>query len=80
MNTDLTDLVRTIAREEALKVVGAQPERAVTVKAAAIRLSVDEKTVRRLIQRGELRGVRVGSRALRVVASDLDRLLGTSAS
>lgn len=49
--------------------------RAESVAMAAKRLSVDPKTVRRLIQRGELRGTRVGSRSLRIVSTDIDAML-----
>jgi excisionase family DNA binding protein len=74
MAGDLNDLVRSIAREEALKVIGTQPETAVTVKTFALRMGVDEKTIRRLIDRGEIRAIRVGS-TLRITSSELDRIL-----
>jgi excisionase family DNA binding protein len=75
MAGDFDDLVRSIAREEALRIIGSQPERAVTVRAAAIRLSVDEKTIRRLIAGGQLRAVKVTGKALRIPGSELDRVL-----
>jgi len=74
--TDLDTLIRAVVREEIARAgLTAARARAETVAMAAERLSVDPKTVRRLIQRGELRGTRVGSRSLRVASSDIDRLL-----
>ena len=54
------------------------PARALTVREAAERLAVDPKTIRRLVQNGELRAVRVGSRSVRIPASDIDAFLTRS--
>lgn len=42
---------------------------------AAARLSVDKKTIRRMISRGELTGYRVGPRLIRVDTAELEALL-----
>ena len=76
--TDLDTIIRAVVREEIARTgLAAAPARAETVAMAAERLSVDPKTVRRLIQRGELRGVRVGTKALRVLTKDVDALLAS---
>ncbi len=45
-----------------------------TVADAAARLNVSAKTIRRLIQRGELRAIRIG-RAIRIHPEDIERLI-----
>lgn len=50
-------------------------DRALTLAAAARRLSVDVRTVRRLINRGELRATKIG-RVWRIRESEVERLLG----
>lgn len=51
------------------------PRRLMTIPAAAELLAVSPRTVRRLIAEGELPAYRIGSRSLRVKASDVDELL-----
>jgi len=74
--TDIDAAVRAIVQDE-LRTAGLsrQPAPAISVREAAERLSVDPKTIRRLVQRGELRAVRVGSKTLRIPSSDIDALL-----
>jgi excisionase family DNA binding protein len=78
--TDLDATIRAVVRDEIQRSGLIAPARALTVREAADRLSVDPKTVRRLVQRGELRAVRVGSKALRILSSDVDALLEGGAS
>jgi excisionase family DNA binding protein len=52
-----------------------QPPQLETVAEAARRLAVDPLTVRRMIRRGELESVRVGSRLVRVRSTDIDALI-----
>jgi excisionase family DNA binding protein len=46
-----------------------------TISAAAERLSVSTKTVRRMIARGELPAYRVGVKSIRLDSVDVERLL-----
>jgi excisionase family DNA binding protein len=46
----------------------------VTIAAAAERISVSEKTVRRLISSGELPARRIGARSIRIPLDALDAL------
>ena len=80
--SDLDAVVRSIVRDElrAAGLPGRRQARAMTVRDAAERLAVDPKTVRRLVQRGELRAVRVGNRSLRILASDIDAMLAAKES
>lgn len=50
-----------------------------TVREVAAEIKVVDQTVRNWIDRGELTGVRVGSRRVRVRRSDLDRFLEAQA-
>ena len=73
---DLDAMVRAVVREEiARSGLGAAPPRAETVAMAAERLAVGPKTIRRLVQRGELRAIRVGNKSLRILTTDIDALL-----
>lgn len=47
----------------------------VSIVDAAIYLDVAPKTVRRMINRGDLRAYRLGSRVLKLKVSDLDNVL-----
>lgn len=78
--TDIDATIRAVVRDEIQKAGFSAPARAITVREAAERLAVDPRTIRRLIQTGELRAVRVGSRSLRVRSSDVDALLAGGAS
>ena len=78
--TEYEAMFRALVRDEMRKAGLTAPARAVTIREAAERLSVHPKSVRRLIQTGELRAVRVGSRSLRVRSSDVDALLDGGAS
>ena len=74
--SDLDAVIRAIVRDElTMAGLAATPARAETVRSASLRLGVNPKTIRRLVERGELRAVRVGSRSLRVVSADIDRIL-----
>ena len=42
---------------------------------AAVRLDVSEKTIRRMIARGDLRAYRLGTRTIRVSVADLEAQL-----
>lgn len=53
----------------------AGPRSFITLAEAADHLSVTERTVRNYIARGQLTGYRVGPRAIRVDAAELDRML-----
>lgn len=48
---------------------------ALDIVAAADRLGVSTKTIRRMIARGELPAYRVGSKIIRLETADVDRLL-----
>lgn len=52
----------------------APSSRLVALKVAADRFDCSERTIRRMISAGELRGFRVGKRLLRVDADELDAL------
>jgi excisionase family DNA binding protein len=78
--TDIDATIRAVVRDEIHRIGIAAPARALTVREAAERLAVDPKTIRRLIQTGELRAIRVGSRLLRVPSSDVDALLASAES
>ena len=76
---DLDTIIRAVVREEICKAgLTNAPARAETVAMAAERLSVDPKTVRRMVQRGELRAIRVGNKSLRILSSDVDALLASA--
>ena len=53
----------------------ATPEPLISLEAAAERLDMHPRTVRRLISQGRLPGYRVGDRAIRLRMSDVDKLL-----
>lgn len=55
------------------------PDEFLTVAEVAETLKVVDQTVRNWIDRGELTGVRVGSRRVRVRREDLDRFLESQA-
>ena len=46
-----------------------------SLDAAAERLSVDPRTIRRMIARGEITGYRIGTKALRVDPAEVDAAL-----
>lgn len=48
--------------------------RLVSISIAAVELGVCDKTIRRLISRGQLTGYRIGTRALRVDLNEVDGL------
>lgn len=74
--SDFDTMLRALIREEIRRNgAGTPPARALTVRQVAERLAVDQKTVRRMVQRGELRAIRVGAKALRVLSSDVEALL-----
>ena len=74
--TDLDDAVRRVVDERLHELgIGREQKRGMSVREAAERLGVDPRTVRRLIERGELRSVRIGAKAIRVLSADVDRLL-----
>jgi excisionase family DNA binding protein len=54
-----------------------QDEQMLTIKQVARRMNVDEKTVRRWIQRGELRAINIGRLRpeYRIRPSDLERFI-----
>jgi excisionase family DNA binding protein len=52
----------------------------ITLRVAAERLAVSERTVRRAISRGELPAVTVGRRSVRIHADDLEKVLRQVAS
>lgn len=47
----------------------------ITIRAAAEMLSVDERTIRRRIAHGDLRGYRLGGRVIRVAQDEVLALL-----
>ena len=49
--------------------------RYIPIEQASIHLSLDKKTLRRMIARGELRGYRVGPRLIRVDRHEVDAML-----
>lgn len=51
-----------------------------TVAEIAGELKLNQQTIRNMIDRGQLRAVRVGERRVRVLRSDLDRLLAEGAT
>ncbi|MFZ2260900.1 MAG: helix-turn-helix domain-containing protein [Luteococcus japonicus] len=51
----------------------------ISIKDAAELLAVSEVTIRRMVMRGELRGYRVGRRAIRIKISELEKLLAGEA-
>jgi excisionase family DNA binding protein len=51
-----------------------------TVAEIAERLKVNQQTVRNWIDRGQLAGIRVGSRRVRVPEADLERFIAESSS
>lgn len=52
------------------------PDEFLTVREIAELLKLNDQTVRNMIDRGEIPAVRVGSRSVRVMRSDLDAFLG----
>lgn len=53
----------------------ATPEEVESIDAAAQRLDVGGRTIRRWVAEGRVRGYRLGPRQLRVSSADLDALL-----
>jgi len=51
-----------------------------TVAEIATELKLNQQTIRNWIDQGSLRAVRVGARRVRVLRSDLDRMLGGGAT
>ncbi len=49
--------------------------RYIPIEQASVYLSVDKKTVRRMIARGELTGHRVGPKLIRIRTDELDAML-----
>ena len=60
-------MTRTVAQEP--------PRRLISLNEAANLTGLSERTLRRYVSEGRLPGYRVGPRALRVRATDLDRLV-----
>lgn len=60
---------------EALVTVPAQARQWAPIDAAAEHLGVSEKTVRRMISAGQIKGYRLGSRLLRLDLNELDQML-----
>jgi excisionase family DNA binding protein len=58
----------------------AEPDQFLTVAEIAAQFKVNQQTVRNWIDRGELAGVRLGSRRVRVPASELARFIAASAA
>lgn len=56
------------------------PRRYATIPQAAEYVQCEHKLIRRLIDRGELAGYRIGTRAIRVDLNELDRLIAGDAS
>jgi excisionase family DNA binding protein len=52
-----------------------RPRQFETLEAAAARLSLDKRTIRRAIAAGRLHGYRFGARALRVEPAEVDALM-----
>ena len=51
------------------------PQQLITVTAAADRLGLDDRTIRRYIADGKLRGYRVGTKLVRVDLTDVEALI-----
>ena len=56
----------------------AEPDELLTVKEVAKQLKLNEMTVRNWLERGELAGLRLGSRRVRIRASALDDFIAES--
>lgn len=57
-----------------------KPDEYLTVAEIAGELKLNQQTVRNMIDRGQVRAVRVGARRVRVLRSDLDRFLAGGAT
>lgn len=51
-----------------------------TIERFARELDCSQRTVRRMIDRSELRAVRLGSKAIRIPRAELERLLASAAT
>jgi excisionase family DNA binding protein len=75
MTADIESAIRAIVRDELQHARLSDMPKAVTVKQAAQMTGLSERTIRRLIDRGELPCVRVGGRSIRIRVEDIRRLL-----
>jgi len=75
MTADIESTIRAIVRDEVQRANLSDMPQAVTVKQAAEMMAMSPRSVRRLMDRGELPFSRIGERSIRIKVEDIRRLL-----